>query len=84
MNKTTLGVLLLIVLAIGGGYYLWSKDARDEKMMDADTEAAASGPVIDSSGSVEETRDLEAELNATGADTDEDMRRMEAEFEAGA
>lgn len=83
MNKTTLGVLVLIVLALGGGYYLWSMNADTDTQQTAiDTEAGASGRVIDSSESVPETADLEAELNDTGADTDADMQQLEAEFEA--
>lgn len=84
MNKTVVGVIVLILVAVIGGYYLWTRDRAETLPAAADTEAAANGTVIDPAGSVPETADLEAELNATGADTDTEMHSLEAEFEAGA
>lgn len=82
MNKNAIVVLVFILAVLAGGYYLLMRNAEPEPAADMTPETGVSGQVIAPDGSVEETADLEADLNASGADTDEDMRRLEAEFES--
>lgn len=79
-QKNVVIVLVVGVVVLLAGYYLWTQNTP-RVAAPAPSEATANGEVINSEGSVPETADLEAELNATGADTDADMREFEATFE---
>lgn len=81
INKTSAGVLVLILIVLAGGYYFWTRPVAEDSM-NTDSETGVSGRVIESEGQVDETADLEAELNASDADTEADMAQLEAELEA--